>query len=52
MSEKSEVIFKLFGFLDVTGEVVTMWIILLFLTVLSLIVKKNLKENQNRKNYI
>ena len=44
MGEKSEVLFSLFGFLDVTGEVVAMWIILALLTVLCLIVKCRLKE--------
>ena len=44
MGHESEVIIKLFGFLDVTGEVVTMWIILALLTIVSLIVKLNLKE--------
>ncbi len=44
MGEKSKVLFSLFGVLDVTGEVVTMWIILALLTVLCLIVKSNLKE--------
>lgn len=44
MGEKSKVIIKLFGFLDVTGEVITMWIILGVLTLICLIVKKNLKE--------
>ncbi len=44
MGHESEVIIKLFGFLDVTGEVVTMWMILALLTVISLIVKLNLKE--------
>ena len=29
MGEKSEVLISLFGILDVTGEVVTMWIMLL-----------------------
>ena len=42
MGEKSEVIIKLFGILDVTGEVITMWIILGVLAVISLIVKLNL----------
>ena len=28
MGEKSKVLFSIFGILDVTGEVVTMWIIL------------------------
>lgn len=44
MGEKSEVLFSLFGILDVTGEVVTMWIILALLTVVALIVRLNLKE--------
>lgn len=44
MGEESKVIFSLFGVLDVTGEVVTMWIILAVLTVVSLIVRRNLKE--------
>lgn len=48
MGEKSEVIIKLFGIFDVTGEVVTMWIILGILTVISLIVKFNLKERPGK----
>ena len=44
MGEESKVIFPLFGILDVTGEVVTMWIILAVITVISLIVRHNLKE--------
>lgn len=48
MGEKSEVLFKIFGVLDVTGEVVTMWIILLITAVLSLIVKNNLKERPGK----
>lgn len=44
MGESSKVIFPLFGVLDVTGEVVMMWIILAVLTALSLIVTHNLKE--------
>ncbi len=48
MGEKSEVIINLFGILDVTGEVVTMWIILSIVTLLSLIVKKNLKERPGK----
>lgn len=41
---ESKVLFSLFGILDVTGEVVTMWIILGVITLLSLIVRLNLKE--------
>ena len=48
MGEGSKVIFKLFGILDVTGEVVTMWIILALVTVISLIVKRNLKEKPGK----
>lgn len=48
MGEKSEVIFSLFGILDVTGEVVTMWIILLIACILSLIVKLTFKERPGK----
>ena len=44
----SEVIIPVFGILDITGEVITMWIIVALLTVLSLIVKKNLKERPGK----
>ena len=47
MSE-SEVIIPLFGFLDVTGEVVVMWALLAILAVISLIVTRNLKERPGR----
>lgn len=48
MGEKSEVIISLFGILDITGEVITMWIMLLVIALLSLIVKKNLKERPGK----
>ncbi len=48
MGEGSRVIFSLFGFLDITGEVVTMFIILGIVTVISLIVKHNLKERPGK----
>lgn len=48
MGEKSEVIISLFGVLDVTGEVIAMWIMLFVITLLSLIVKKNLKERPGK----
>ncbi len=48
MGEKSEVIISLFGILDVTGEVITMWIMLLVIALLSLIVEKNLKERPGK----
>ncbi len=44
MGEKSKVLFSIFGILDITGEVVMMWIILAVITVISLIVRANLKE--------
>lgn len=44
MGHASPAVIKLFGFLDVTGEVITMWIILALLTVISLIIRLNLKE--------
>ncbi len=48
MGHSSEPIIKIFGILDVTGEVVTMWIIIALLTVISLIVRKNLKERPGK----
>ncbi len=48
MGEQSKVLIKLFGVLDVTGEVVTMWIILALVAILSLIVKHNLKEKPGK----
>lgn len=48
MGEESKVIFSLFGILDVTGEVVTMWIILAVLTIVSLLVKRSLKEKPGK----
>lgn len=48
MGELSEVLIPIFGVLDVTGEVVAMWIILLLVTVISLVVRKSLKMNPGR----
>ena len=48
MGEKSDVLIKLFGVFDVTGEVITMWIMLFVLTLISLIIKKNLKERPGK----
>ena len=48
MGEGSRVIFSLFGFLPITGEVVTMFIILFIVTIISLIVKLNLKERPGK----
>lgn len=46
--DASKVIFRLFGVLDVTGEVVMMWVILAVLAIISLIVKLNLKERPGK----
>ena len=48
MGEASEVIIPLFGWLDVTGEVVMMWIIVAILSVLAIILGKNLKERPGK----
>ncbi len=48
MGEPSEVLIKLGGVLDVTGEVVMMWIILAVITVISLIIKFTLKEKPGK----
>lgn len=48
MGELSEVIIPIFGILDVTGEVITMWIILLLITVLCLLVRRSLKMKPGR----
>ncbi len=48
MGEPSEVILPLFGVLDITGEVVVMWIIIAAAAVLSLLVTRNLKERPGR----
>ena len=42
--EASEVVIPIFGILDVTGEVITMWIILAVVTVLCLLATRRLKE--------
>lgn len=44
MGEESEVILHLGGILDVTGEVVAMWALLVIVLVISLLVSRNLKE--------
>ena len=44
MGEPSKVLLRLGGVLDVTGEVVAMWIILAVLAVISLIVRARLRE--------
>ena len=48
MGEPSEVVIPLFGILDITGEVITMWLIIAFLAILSIVVGKNLKERPGK----
>lgn len=48
MGEKSEAVIHLFGFLDVTGEVITMWIIIALVALISVIVTHNLKERPGK----
>lgn len=48
MGEPSKVLFSLGGILDITGEVIMMWVILAVITVLSLIVRANLKERPGK----
>lgn len=48
MGEASKVIIPLFGILDVTGEVIAMWILLALVAVISLVVTRNLKERPSR----
>ena len=48
MGEQSEVLIPLFGVLDITGEVVTLWAILLTVTVLSLIATRHMRERPGK----
>ena len=48
MGEPSEVVIPLFGFLDVTGEVITMWLIIAVLAILSIVLGKNLRERPGK----
>ncbi len=48
MGEASEVVIPLFGILDVTGEVITMWLIIAALAVLSIYVGKHLQERPGK----
>ena len=43
MGEKSEVLIKIFGVFDITGEVLTMFVILALTAVLSIIATRHLK---------
>ena len=44
MGEQSEVLIRIGGILDVTGEVVVMWILLAVAALVSFLVTRNLKE--------
>ena len=48
MGEQSEVLIPIFGILDVTGEVVAMWAILIVLTVLSLLATRHMTERPGK----
>ena len=48
MGEGSKVLIPLFGVLDITGEVVAMWIIIAVLTVICLIVRSVLRERPGK----
>lgn len=48
MSGASEVVIPLFGWLDITGEVLMMWLIILILSVLAIILGRNLKERPGK----
>ena len=48
MGEPSEVVIPLFGFLDVTGEVITMWIIIAILAGISIYLGKRLQERPGK----
>ncbi|MBQ2755869.1 MAG: F0F1 ATP synthase subunit A [Oscillospiraceae bacterium] len=48
MGEASPVVIPIFGILDVTGEVIAMWIIIAVVAILSLIVTRNLKERPGK----
>lgn len=48
MGENSKVIISIFGLLDVTGEVIMMWVILLLTAITSLIVRRKLQERPNK----
>jgi len=48
VGEPSEPVIRLFGILDVTGEVIAMWIFLVLAAVISLLVTRNLKERPGK----
>ena len=48
MGEPSEVVIPLFGILDITGEVIMMWVIIGALALLAILVGKNLQERPGK----
>ncbi len=48
MGEASEPVIRIFGILDVTGEVIAMWIIIAAAALLSLLVTRNLRERPGK----
>ena len=48
MGEPSEVVIPLFGILDITGEVITMWLIIAALAILAVYVGKHLQERPGK----
>lgn len=48
MGENSKVIIRIFGILDVTGEVITMWVILAILALLSWLATRHLSERPGK----
>lgn len=48
MGEKSKVLFSIFGILDITGEVVMMWVILAVVALLSWLATRHLKERPGK----
>lgn len=48
MGEASEVIIPIFGVLDITGEVILMWVLIAILSVLAIYLGKHLKERPGK----
>ena len=48
MGEASEPVIRIFGILDVTGEVIAMWVFLALAVVISLLVTRHLKERPGK----
>ena len=48
MGEPSEVVIPLFGFLDITGEIITMWLIIAILAIISIYLGKHLQERPGK----